>query len=55
MRTLPHLISQLLQIYNIYLQKSSFLPFYSYDVVDWLIIFIQRWSTLSLKLNYPFL
>lgn len=55
MRTLPHLISQLLQIYNIFLQKSNILPFNSYDGVDRLVILIQRWPTLSLKLNYPFL
>lgn len=41
MRTLPHLISQLLQIYNIFLQKSNILLFYSYAGVNSLVVFIE--------------
>ena len=40
MRTLPHLISQLLQIYNIFLQKSNILLFYSYNGINLLLVFL---------------
>lgn len=41
MRIYPHLVLQLLQIYNIYLQKSNILPFYSYAGVNLLLVFVE--------------
>ena len=55
MRTLPHLISQLLQIYNIFLQKSNILPFYSYDGVDRLVTLGSEMVNTFAKVELSFL
>ena len=55
MRTLPHLIFQLLQIYNIFLQKSNILPFYSYDGVDRLVTLGSEMDNTFAKVELSFL
>lgn len=40
MRIYPHLVLQLLQIYNIFLQKSNILLFYSYNGINLLLVFL---------------
>ena len=55
MRTHPHLISQLLQIYNIFLQKSNILPFYSYDGVDRLVTLGSEMVNTFAKVELSFL
>lgn len=55
MRTLPRLIFQLLQIYNIFLQKSNILPFYSYDGVDRLVTLGSEMVNTFAKVELSFL